>query len=212
MSGESVDAGAGRAQQVGQAAKEQASATAGEARQAAGDVAGTAAEQAKAVTHEARRQAGSAVRDLRERVTGEAQGQTERLAEVVRQWADDLAGMAQNAPNDSPARSLVAQAADGGHQAADYLDKQGAGGLVQDLQRFARRRPAAFLAGAALSGLVVGRLAKAGSKAGSTSRADSPARTDSAPRTAAVPGGGAERSLPEAAARPELPGYPGGAA
>ncbi|MBT2368117.1 hypothetical protein J7E88_23055 [Streptomyces sp. ISL-10] len=187
---------AGRVQQTGQAAKEQASTTAGQAGQAAGEVAGTAAEQARAVAGEARQQAGSAVRDLRQRVMEEGQGQAERLAGTVRQWADDLAGLARNAPGDSPARSLAAQASDQGHRAADYLDKNGVEGLVGDLQGFARRRPGAFLGGAVVAGLVVGRLAKAGKAQSSDGGRQAPARQESSP-------------LPQSPVRPELPGYPG---
>jgi hypothetical protein len=188
---------AGRVQQTGQAAKEQASAAAGQARQAAGEVAGTGAEQAKAVAGEARQQAGSAIHDLRQRVMEEGQGQADRLAGTVRQWSDDLAGLAQNAPGDSPARSLAAQAADQGHRAADYLDKNGVEGLVGDLQDFARRRPGAFLGGAVLAGLAVGRLAKAGKAAQSTGGG----RQGS---------GHGENALPQdGSVRPELPGYPG---
>ncbi len=181
----------GRAQHVGQAAKEQASATADQAKQAASEVAGTAADQVKAVTGEVRQQVGTVVQELRERVTDQAQEQTQRVAGTLRQWADDLGSLAQNASGDSPARSLMTQAADGGHRAAEYLDKQGPAGLVGDLKDFARRHPGAFLAGAALSGLVVGRLAKAGGKAGSSSQSSSTG-------PAAV----------EGAERPELPGYP----
>ncbi|MFI9150606.1 hypothetical protein [Streptomyces sp. NPDC053367] len=154
----------GRVQQTGQTAKEQTSAVAAQAQQAAGEVAGTATQQAKTVAGEARAQAGSAIRDLGQRLLDENQGHVERLAGTVRQWADDLAGMAQNASGDSPARDLTAQAADQGHRAADYLDKAGLEGMADDLRTFARRRPAAFLGGAALAGLVVGRLAKAGTK------------------------------------------------
>lgn len=156
---------AGRVQQTGQKAKEETAAVAAQTGQAVGEVAGTAAEQAKAVAGEARAQAGGAIRDLRQRAVEESQGQVDRLAGTVRQWADDLAGMAENASGDSPARNLAAQAADQGHRAADYLDKSGVEGMVGDLQNFARRRPGAFLGGAVLAGLVVGRLAKAGTKA-----------------------------------------------
>ena len=162
--------GAEGARQTGQSAREQASVTAGEAGQAAGEVAGTAAQQARVVADEARQQVGTVIGDLRGRVTDEVQSQARRAVGTLRQWADDLAGMARNAPYDSPARSLVAQVADGGHRAADYLDKNGAEGLMGDLQGFARRRPGAFLGGAALAGLVVGRLAKAGSKPGRPSQ------------------------------------------
>ncbi|MGW7051965.1 hypothetical protein [Streptomyces sp. NPDC054887] len=162
MSGVSANGGAGRVQQAGQTAKEEASVTAGQAKQAASEVAGSVAEQAKAVTGEARHQAGTAARDLRGRVDEEVQGQAERAVGTLRKWADDLDGMARNAPGDSPVRGLVTQAADGGHRAADYLDSHGLGGVVEDVRGFARRRPGAFLGGAALAGLAVGRLAKAG--------------------------------------------------
>lgn len=162
MSGVSANGGAGGVQQAGQKAKEEASVTAGQAKQAAGEVAGSVAQQAKAVTGEARQQAGTAVRDLRGRVNEEVQGQAERAAGTLHKWADELDGMAQNAPGDSPVRSLAAQAADGGHRAADYLDKNGLGGVVDDVRGFARRKPGVFLGGAALAGLAVGRMAKAG--------------------------------------------------
>jgi hypothetical protein len=166
---ESVQGDTGRVQQTGETARAEATATAERARQAAGEAAGTAADQARAVVGEARQQAGTVVRDLRERALNEVEGQTTRAADALRQWADDLAGLAENAQNDSPARGLAAHAADSGHRAADYLQKQGAEGVVSDLQSFARRRPGAFLGGALLAGLAVGRLAKVASKANESS-------------------------------------------
>jgi hypothetical protein len=164
MSG-SVHDGGGRLQQAAETAKEETSATADQARQAVGEVTTTAAEQARAVAEEAHRQAGAAVQDLRSRAMEEAEGQTRRAAGVLRQWAQDLSGLAEKADGDSPARSLVVQVADRGHQAADYMDKQGVEGITDDLQRFARRRPGLFLGGALLAGLAVGRLGKVAGKA-----------------------------------------------
>ncbi|WP_208636979.1 hypothetical protein [Streptomyces swartbergensis] len=155
-----------RLQQTGETAREEASATAGEARQAAGQVAGTASDQARAVAGEARQQAGVVVHDLRSRAMNEVEEQSRRAAGTLRQWADDLAGLAENAQSDSPARSLAGQAADRGRKAADYLEKQGVEGVLSDVQGFARRRPGAFLGGALLAGMAVGRLAKVGAKAG----------------------------------------------
>lgn len=188
---------AGRVRQTGEVAKEEASVTASQAGQAGREVAGSAAEQARAVAGEARQQAGSAIRDLRRRVRDEGQGQTERLAGTVRKWADDLESMTQNAPGDSPARGLVAQAASGGRRAADYLDQHGVDGLVSDFQGFARRRPGVFLGGAVLAGVMAGRLMKAGKAAHS---GDGDARQ--APDTA-------EPVLPPGEPTPtELPEYP----
>ncbi len=218
MSGVSANGGAGRVQQAGQTAKDEASVTAGQAKQAAGEVAGSVAQQARTVTDEARQQAGTAVRDLRGRVNDEVRGQTERAAGTVRQWADDLAGLAQNAPGDSPVRGLVEQAADGGYRAADYLEKNGVGGVVDNVRGFARRRPGVFLGGAALAGLAVGRLAKAGKAGGSGTESGSTAGSDvvgPAPQVPPVQPPPADGTLPPAAGTPpraagwgELPGTP----
>jgi hypothetical protein len=196
MTAEPTDGGPERVQRAGQTAREQASAVTGQAGQAAGEVKSTALEQARTVTGEARRQTESAVSDLRERVTQEMEDQARRAAGTVRQWADDLAALADNAPGESQARSLVAQAADGGHRAADYLDKHGVAGMTDELKGFARRRPGAFLAGAALAGLAVGRMGKAGSKARS-SQPPRPAASDDTPP-----------QLPEGTVRPEPRVYP----
>ncbi|WP_329406281.1 hypothetical protein OG802_01260 [Streptomyces sp. NBC_00704] len=183
---EAVQGDTTRLQQTGETARAEASATAGQAQQAAGQVAGTAVDQAKAVAGEARQQAGAVAVDLRHRAMDEAEGQTRRAAGTLHGWADDLAGLAENAPSDSPARSLAAQAADGGHRAADYLEKQGVEGVLSDVQGFARRRPAAFLGGALLAGLVVGRVMKAASKADTPSGASPGDGAFGAQRQAAV--------------------------
>ncbi|MFH8798162.1 hypothetical protein ACH4F6_00975 [Streptomyces sp. NPDC017936] len=163
---ETANVHAGRAQQTGQTAKQEASATAVQVKEAAGEVAGTAAEQAAALAGEARQQAGAVTGDLRERVTEQAESQMQRGADALRQWADDLADLADHTKGDSPAKSLVTQAADRGRRTADYMDERGVKGLVHDVKDFARRRPGAFLGGAVLAGFAAGRLAKAGSRAG----------------------------------------------
>ncbi|MGP3924522.1 hypothetical protein [Streptomyces sp. 8N616] len=171
---ESPNENTGSAQQAGQVAKQEASATAGQAKVAAGEVAGTAKEQAQAVTEQASEQVRTVVVDLRERAGDEVQSQAQKAAGNLRQWADDLADMAEKARPDSPARSMIAQAADGGRRAANTLEQRGVGGLVEDVETFARRKPGTFLAGAALAGFVVGRLAKAGRKAGQSDSGGQP--------------------------------------
>lgn len=115
---------------------------------------------------EARQQVQTAVQgragQAKEQAQQEAERQAQRTAGTVRQWADDLARMAERAPDDSPTRGLVVRAADGGHRAADYLEERGPRGVTDDVQGFANRRPAVFLGGAALAGFAVGRLAKGG--------------------------------------------------
>lgn len=169
-----VQTGAGG---TGEKVKAETSATADQTKQAAAQVAGTAGEQARAVMGEARQQAGTVVGDLRGRAMDEAEGQAKRVADTLRQWANDLSGLAERAESDSPARGMVSQAADKGQRAADYLERQGVEGLVSDLRGFARRRPGAFLGGALLAGMAVGRLAKA---AGAASRTQGPGQEPAA--------------------------------
>ncbi|RKN10484.1 hypothetical protein [Streptomyces radicis] len=119
-------------------------------------------ERARRTADEARGQARAAATELRGRFAAEADAQARGVAGAVRRWADDIAGLAENAPGDSPARGLAAQAADTGHRAADQLDQRGVDGLMDELRDFARRRPAAFIGGAALAGFAVGRLVRAG--------------------------------------------------
>lgn len=165
---------------TGEKVKAETSATAGQAKQAAGQVAGTAAEQARTVVGEAREQAGTVVQDLRTRAVEEADGQTRRAAGTLRQWATDLTELAAHAESDSPARSLAVRAGDRGQRAADYLERQGVEGIVADLQSFARRRPGAFLGGALLAGLAVGRLAKV-TQAASQANGNGTAQVGAAP-------------------------------
>ncbi|MGW8060964.1 hypothetical protein ACVV2G_01500 [Streptomyces ziwulingensis] len=181
---ESVQTGTGATQQK---ARAEASATADQTRQAASQVAGTAADQARSVVGEARQQAGTVLEDLRSRAMDEAEGQTKRAAGQLRQWASDLSGLADQARDDSPARSLVTHAADRGGRAADYLDERGVEGLVGDLQHFARRRPGAFLGGALLAGLAVGRLAKASGGSSGADGSGQDGRTATADRGALGP-------------------------
>lgn len=202
---ESVHDGGGRLQQAAETAKEETSATADQAKQAVGEVTTTAAEQARAVAGEARRQAGSAVQDLRSRAMEEAEGQTRRAAGVLRQWAQDLSELAEKADGDSPARSLVTQVADRGHQAADYVDKQGVEGIADDLQRFARRRPGLFLGGALLAGLAVGRLGKVAGKAAQSADGGQAQSTDGGQAQSAGAG-----QLPYSV-EPDIPAPPPGA-
>lgn len=202
---ESVRTGSGS---TGDKVKAETAATADQARQAAGQVAGTAAEQARNVVGEARQQAGTVIEDLRGRAIDEADGQTRRAAGTLRQWANDFSNLAAHAEHDSPARGLAARAGDKGMRVADYLERQGVEGIAADLQGFARRRPGAFLGGALLAGLAVGRLAKVTQSA---SRADGNGqrRVTAAPAPDALPVTPPPGTAPPAPSTPPSLGTPG---
>lgn len=146
---------------AGQTAKAEAQATAEQTRTAAGEVAGTMQQEAGQVARQAGAEARRVIDSTRGRLTEEARQQTGRVSDGLRQWSDELASMADSAKPDSPVRDAVHQLADGGRRAAEYLDRRGVEGVVGEVQEFARRRPGAFLLGAAAAGFLVGRMAKA---------------------------------------------------
>ncbi|WP_219465813.1 hypothetical protein [Nonomuraea rhizosphaerae] len=142
---------------------------------AAREVAGTAKERTAQVAEEAKVQTRRTVDELRERVRAQSDQQSHRAAQSLRQWSEDLSAMHEHGKPDSPASDVVRQVADQGHKAANYLEQNGLSGVVNEVQDFARRRPAAFLIGALAAGFLVGRVIKAsGESSGTTSRPDSP--------------------------------------
>lgn len=134
----------------------------------AAEVAGTAKEQAATVVGEATARARSLVGDLRGQLQGQAQSQTGRLTENVHRLAQELREMGEGGKPDSTMAGVARQIADGGDQVADRIEQRGPDGLVSELQSFARRRPGAFLAGAAVAGFLVGRAGKGVNAASST--------------------------------------------
>ncbi len=113
---------------------------------------------------------------MRDKLGEQARTQNGRLIDTIRETAGHLDDMRADR-QDSPAAAVVSRVADGGRQLADYLDRNGPEGVLQEVQDFARRRPGAFLATALAAGFVVGRLGKSVVKAEPTeetptSRAD----------------------------------------
>lgn len=143
--------------------------------QAATDVKETAAEQAQRVGAEAKTQARNVAGEVRDKLGEQARTQNDKLVGSIRQTADHLDEM-RGDRGDSPAALVVSRVADSGRQLADYLDRNGPEGVLQEVQDFARRRPGAFLATALAAGFVVGRLGKSVAKADPTAGSDKPAR------------------------------------
>ncbi|GAA4973517.1 hypothetical protein [Actinoplanes utahensis] len=177
MSNATGGATAAKARQVAGQGKEAA-------QQAAADVAGTAAEQAQRVGAEARDQVRTITAEVRDKVGEQARAQSDKLISTIRETADHLDEM-RGDRQDSPAATVVARVADGGRQFADYLDRHGPEGVLQEVQDFARRRPGAFLATALAAGFVVGRLGK--SVANAEAHAGSPVPEAAAPRPVHTP-------------------------
>ena len=184
---------ADEASDVASTAQDEGRRVASRAAEEASDVASTAAEEGQQLVSLASEQAtelGSTVREQTARVRGEvveqgrtlaeqarsqaeaqAHAQSRRLADSLSRLGDEVRALADGRPQDAETvRPYVANAADAVYDAADRLyslasdiDTRGLTGVLDDLQAYARRRPGAFLLGAAVAGFGVGRAVRASS-------------------------------------------------
>ena len=141
---------------------------------AAGDAASTAGGEAKRVVSEAKDQARSVVSEAKDQVSGlvskardELRTQTadrsQQAASGLRTLSDQLQALGEGRPDD--AGPLAGYVTDARQQVASFasrLEYRGIDGVVDDVARFARRRPGMFLLAAAGAGFVVGRFVRSG--------------------------------------------------
>ena len=182
-----------QASDVASTAQDEGQRVASRAADEASDVASTAAEEGQQLVALASEQAselGSTVREQTARVRGEvveqgktlaeearsqvesqAHAQSRQLADRLSRLGDEVRALAEGRPEEAETvRPYVTNAADAVYDAADRLytlasdiDTRGLTGVLDDLQAFARRRPGAFLLGAAVVGFGVGRAVRTSS-------------------------------------------------
>jgi len=174
--------------------------------QAAGEVAQSAAGHAKEVAGEAQSQARNLVGEARDQLRSHAGDQQRSAVSNLRALGDELRSMAGGSEQNGMATDLVGQAADRSLGVADWLDDRQPGDLLEELRRFARRRPGAFLAGALVAGVVAGRLTR-GAVAAHTDDGSS----DRPERAAGEPHSGGETSGPEVPTAERYDEVPNGA-
>jgi hypothetical protein len=140
-------------------AKDEARNVSQTAAQAGSQVASTAADQAKQVTAETRRQAQDLVQQARQQVQDQARNGQQKAGQGLSEIAQQLRTMVDGGETPSgPAADLVRQAGDKVEQFAGWLQDREPGDLVNEVRSFARRKPGVFLLGAAVAGVVAGRL------------------------------------------------------
>ncbi|MFZ0167364.1 MAG: hypothetical protein WAL12_27570 [Trebonia sp.] len=140
-------------------------------------MADVAREQASGVAVEAGRQG----RDLLHQAQGQLEEQAargqQRLANQLLSLSDELRSMADASAQSGMAASLASQAASRARHAGQWLDDRKPSQVADEMQSFARRRPAVFLALAVGAGLVAGRLTRGLKDANSDNSAAAPAAT-----------------------------------
>jgi hypothetical protein len=141
-------------------AREQAAEVGGTTREAGQRVAGTAVEQAGQVGQEARRQARDLLEQAKGQVGDQARNGQQQASSGLRSLAQELHQMADGGDRQGPASDLAKQAADKLEGFAEWLSRREPGDLIEEVRSLARRRPGAFLLGAAAAGAVAGRLTR----------------------------------------------------
>jgi hypothetical protein len=141
-------------------AKDQAGNVASTAAQAGSQVASTAADQAKQVTHETKRQAQDLIEQGRTQLQDQARNGQQRAGEGLAGIAQQLRTMVEGGGETPsvPAADLVRQAGDKLEELAGWVQDREPGDLVNEVRNFARRKPGVFLLGAAVAGVLAGRL------------------------------------------------------
>jgi hypothetical protein len=159
-SGSDTSGAAETAKQAAGTAKEQAGAVGQQAAQNAKQVAGTAKEEATKVASEAKRQAKDLYTQSVSQLSEQASVQQTRVASGLRTISDELTGMANNSEQQGVASELVSTVASRAGSVASWLDGRDPASVLDEVKRFARRRPGMFVALAAATGVVAGRLVR----------------------------------------------------
>jgi hypothetical protein len=145
---------------ITQVARDESTEVGRTAADAAGQVAGTATDQARNVAQEAKAQARDLMGEVRGEVQQQARNGQDKATDGLRALAQELREMVEGGQKSGPASEVARQVADRADRAVAWLGEREPGDLIDEVRSFARRRPAAFLIGAGVAGVIVGRLTR----------------------------------------------------
>ncbi len=143
-----------------QAAREEAGKVAGTAKEQASRVADTARQETRRTVGEARHQAQDLLRQGQSELSSQAAAQQERLASGLRSFSSELDRLAEGAEEPGPATQVARWASHVADNAGRWLEDRDPSSVMDEVRRYARRRPGTFILAAAGLGLVVGRVAR----------------------------------------------------
>jgi hypothetical protein len=127
------------------------------------ELAGTVRDQADQVKGELAGQAREMLAETQGQLRQQADMQASRVASVLFQVGSQAVALSEGRPAQAgPLVDYAEQAAEWLDSAAAHIEERGLEGLATDVVDFARRRPAVFLAGAAVVGFGLGRLIRSG--------------------------------------------------
>jgi len=152
-------------------AKDEAAEVARTAAHRGGQVAGTVGEQANRVASEAAHEARNLFEEGKGQLADQAKTGQRKAASGLHALADQLHDMSEKSEGKGMVPEVTRQASERARTVASWLEEREPGDLLDEARRFARRKPGVFLAGAALAGVVVGRLTRGAIAAQSASSA-----------------------------------------
>lgn len=142
----------------------------------------TAMEQARSVAEQAKERSLDAAAKLGESLHAKGDEEAARFAGNLRRASAELRSMAEQQGEPvyqaGVVHSVARQGADATERLADRIEGGGFDGVMADFRSFARRRPGAFLLGAAATGFVAGRLGRSIPAVQSEQRQPQPAREE----------------------------------
>jgi hypothetical protein len=119
------------------------------------------------VAEEAKYQTRNLVDQTRYELRGQVRNQQSNIASKLNGWASELGSMASKSDESGPMTDLAHEASRRVGEFSHWLGNHEPADLLDEVKRFARRRPGTFLALAAAAGIVAGRLTR-GAVAGNT--------------------------------------------
>jgi hypothetical protein len=127
------------------------------ARHVADDVGTSTREAVSEVAEDVKTHTLHVIDDAKTQVRSQAETQTHRASEFTRDLAHELQSMAEHGDS-GYLTSLARDGASRLERFSSHLDERGLEGALDDVRRFARRRPGLFLAGCFGAGVVLGRI------------------------------------------------------
>ncbi|MBA2751619.1 MAG: hypothetical protein H0U41_05185 [Actinobacteria bacterium] len=135
----------------------------------AGEIVVSAKQQAAEVADQASVQARNLLEETRDRIEEQTATGALRLGEQLQSLGEEALALSEGRPDEAPtlqgyvkrAANTLLESADRAYGLSDDIQTRGIGGVLSDVQTFARRRPGVFLLGAAGLGLVAGRAVRA---------------------------------------------------
>ena len=111
---------------------------------AAADVKDVAKGEVSNVAGEAKYQARNLVDQTRSELRGQVGNQQSQLASRLNSWASELGSMASKSDDSGPMTDLAQEASRRAGEISHWLDNHEPADLLDEVRRFARRRPVAF--------------------------------------------------------------------